>query len=76
MAAMTADYAAPEARVAELEQQMRHILPAKIDARSYGVSLVHEDVRAIRATTERQDGRFDRIDATLTEIIRRLPAGT
>jgi hypothetical protein len=29
---MTADYAALEARVAELEQQMRHMLPAKVDA--------------------------------------------
>ena len=45
---MAADYTALEARVAELEQQMRHILPAKVDAVSYGVSLVHEDLRAFR----------------------------
>jgi len=46
---MTADYAALESRVAELEQQMRHMLPGKIDAVGYGVSLVHEDTQAIRA---------------------------
>ena len=46
---MTADWASLEARVTELEQQVRHVLPAKIDAVSYGLSLVHEDTRAIRA---------------------------
>jgi hypothetical protein len=45
---MTADYAALEARVAELEQQMRHMLPARIDAVAYGLSLVHEDLRAFQ----------------------------
>jgi uncharacterized coiled-coil protein SlyX len=42
---MTADYAALEARVADLEQQMRHILPAKVDAISYGVGVMHADMR-------------------------------
>lgn len=45
---MAADYDALEARVAELEQQMRHWLPARIDAVAYGLSLVHEDLRAFR----------------------------
>ncbi len=45
---MAADYAALETRVSELEQQVRHMLPGKIDAVSYGVSLVHEDTQAIR----------------------------
>jgi hypothetical protein len=43
-----ADYEALEARVTELEHQMRNVLPAKIDAVSYGVSLLHEDLRAFR----------------------------
>jgi len=46
---MTADYAALEARVADLEQQIRQMLPGKIDAVSYEVSLVHEATQAIRA---------------------------
>jgi hypothetical protein len=46
---MTADYAALEARVAELEQQIRHMLPARIDAVAYGLSIVHEDLRAFRS---------------------------
>jgi hypothetical protein len=72
---MTADdYAALEARVSELELQMRHILPSKIDALAYGLSLVHEDVRAIRETVEGHDGRFDAVDRSLAEILSRLPA--
>ena len=64
---MTADYAALEARVAELERQMRHVLPGKIDAANYAVSLVHEDTRAIRDT-------LDKHGTLLEEILRRLPA--
>jgi len=60
---MAADYAALEARVAELESQMRHVLPAKIDGVSFGLGLVHEDLRAFREETR----------ATLAEILRRLP---
>ena len=63
---MSADYAALEARVAELERQMRHVLPAKIDAANYAISLVHEDTRAIRDTLERHG-------TLLEEILRRLP---
>ena len=76
---MAADYAALEARVAGLEQQMRHILPAKIDAVSFGVSVMHgemtetlgehgEQLAAIRLEQERQG-------ETLAEILRRLPGG-
>ena len=85
---MTADYAALEARVAELEHQVRHILPAKVDAVSYGVSLVHADTQHIRETQdihtaalERQETRLDRHGEMLgmladqvAEILRRLPA--
>jgi len=51
---MTADYAALEARVAELERQMqevRHDLPARLDALGYGVGLLHQDLREFRAET-------------------------
>ncbi len=78
---MTADYAALEARVAELERQMRHVLPGKIDAVSYAVSLVHEDTRAIRDALARQgealNGHGEALashGAMLEEILRRLPA--
>jgi hypothetical protein len=76
---MTADYAALEARVADLEQQMRHILPAKIDAVSYAVSLVHEDTRYLReqsdihgAAMERQETRLDRHGEMLGSLSDRL----
>jgi hypothetical protein len=79
---MSADYAALEARVAELEQQIRHILPAKIGAVSCGISLVHEDVGYLReqsdihgAALERLEIRFDRHSDLLQEILRRLPSG-
>jgi hypothetical protein len=77
---MTAEYAALEARVAELEQQLRHMLPAKIDAVSYGLGLVHADTQHIRETQdihtaalERQETRLDRHGELLAEILRRLP---
>lgn len=56
---MAADYAALEARVAELEQQMRHWLPARIDAVAYGLSLVHEDLRAFRGEMGERLGRVE-----------------
>jgi chromosome segregation ATPase len=59
---MTADYAALEARVAELEQQIRHILPAKMDAMNFGISVLHDEARAFREETE---SRFDRVEAAL-----------
>jgi hypothetical protein len=49
---MAADYASLEARVADLEQQVRHMLPAKIDVVSYAVSLVHEDTRYLREQSD------------------------
>lgn len=84
---MTADYASLEARVHELEQQLRHMLPAKVDAVAYGLSLVHADTQAMR---EQLDGhgtglasierRLDRQAEVMTdhghmlaEILRRLP---
>jgi prevent-host-death family protein len=83
---MAADYAALEARVADLEQQMRHVLPGKIDDVAYAVSLVHEDVRVIReevgafrnatqATLGRQSEMLGAHGEMLEEILRRLPSG-
>jgi cell division protein FtsB len=76
---VTADYASLEARVADLEQQMRHIIPAKIDAVSYGLSLVHEDTRYLReqsdihgAALERQETRLDRHGELLGSLADRL----
>jgi hypothetical protein len=71
---MAADYAGLEARVAELEQQMRHIFPAKIDAVSYAVSPVHEDTRAIRQGLTEHGAMLTEQGALLQEILRRLPA--
>jgi hypothetical protein len=70
---MAADYAALEARVAELEHQMRHMLPAKTDAVAYGVSLLHEDVRAIRETQAEHGMVLSAIRGSLSEILRLLP---
>jgi hypothetical protein len=61
---MAADYAALEARVAELEQQMRHMPSAKVDAISNAVSLVHEDTRYLRDQSD------------IPEVLRRLPPGS
>jgi hypothetical protein len=68
-------------QVSELERQMQHVLPSKVDDVAYGVSLVHEDAKAIRETVTGHDGRFDAIDQrfdaidqSLAEILRRLPA--
>lgn len=72
---MTADYAALEARVAELERQMRHVLPAKIDAANYAISLVHEDTQAIREVLGYHSEQFERHGQMLGEILRRMPAG-
>jgi len=58
---VTADYAALEARVTELEHQMRNVLPPKIDAVSYGLSLVHEDLRAFREETRATLGQHGRM---------------
>ena len=80
-----ADYAALEARVAELEQQMRHILPHRVDAVAYGLSLVHEDLRAFRQEMAefRDETRaafvsvgedLSQHGVLLAEILRRLPA--
>ena len=72
---MTADYAALEAPVADLEQQMRHMLPAKIDAVGYAVSLVPEEMRYLREQSdihgyalERQETRLDRHGELLGDI--------
>jgi hypothetical protein len=81
-------YAALEQRVADLEQQVRHVLPAKIDAVAYGVSLVHEDVRALRGEVQSGFaevhaelaafrsallGFREETQGALAEIMRRLP---
>jgi hypothetical protein len=38
------------------------VLPYKIDAFAHGPSLVHDDIRAVRATVEGNDAEFDAID--------------
>jgi hypothetical protein len=55
-----------ERRVEQLEEQVEHALPAKIDAVAYLLSVVHEDTRAIRRAL---DGHGE----MLQEILRRLP---
>lgn len=81
---MAADYEALEARVADLERQIRHVLPVKIDTGAYVLSLMHEDVRAIRgehgAMLELQGEALRHVADTqaqhghlLAEILRRLP---
>jgi chromosome segregation ATPase len=71
---MTAEYASLEARVSELEHQVRYTLPTKIDAVSYGVSLVHADTQAIRADLDelragqaRQGTQLERHSAMLDQ---------
>jgi hypothetical protein len=54
---MAADYGALEARVTELEHQMRHVLPAKMDAMNFGISVLHDDLRALREETHDALGR-------------------
>ena len=74
---MTADYAALEARVAELEQQMRHWLPARIDAVAYGLSLVHEDLRAFRGEMGERLGRVElRLDRQGEQLSARASSST
>jgi hypothetical protein len=76
---MTADYAALEARVTELEHQMRNVLPAKIDAISYGVSVMHGEMTEQFGDVSERLGRIElaqeRQGEQLTEILRRLPEG-
>jgi hypothetical protein len=66
---MAADYAALEARVAELEQQIRHILPVKIDAMNFGISVLHDEARAFREET---GTRFDQLEARLGGVESKL----
>jgi hypothetical protein len=56
-----------ERRVEQLEEQVEHALPAKIDAVAYLLSVVHEETRAIRQS-------LDGHSQMLQEILRRLPA--
>jgi hypothetical protein len=62
---VTADYAGLEARVSELERQMKHELPYRIDAISFAVGLVHQDTVAMRATLDEHTARLDDIDTGL-----------
>jgi hypothetical protein len=55
-----------ERRVEQLEEQVEHALPAKIDAVAYLLSVVHEDTRAIRQI-------LDGHGQMLQEILRRQP---
>lgn len=76
---MAADYAALEARVAELEHQIRNVLPQKIDAVSYGVSVMHGEMTEQFGDVRERLGRIelaqDRQGEQLAEILRRLPGG-
>jgi len=54
-----ADYAALEARVTELEQQVRHILPAKVDAVSFGVSVLHGEMTEQFGDVRERLGRLE-----------------
>lgn len=45
------DWAGLEARVTALEQEVRHALPAKVDAVSWALGLLHQDLRAFRDET-------------------------
>lgn len=71
--------AALEARITALEQARFHVTLSKLDGLAYGISLVHDDVRALReqadihtAALERQERRLDGIKGQLTENLRRL----
>jgi hypothetical protein len=55
-----------ERRVEQLEEQVEHALPAKIDAVAYLLSVVHEETRAIRQI-------LDGHGQLLQEMLRRLP---
>ena len=72
-----ADYEALEARVAALEQEMRHALPPKVDAVSWAVGLVHQEIRDFREETRATLGlhgeQLARHSDMLEEILRRLP---
>ncbi len=69
---MTADYAGLETRVSELERQMKHELPYRIDAIAFGVGLIHQDTVAMRATPAEHTARLDGIDTRLDGIDTRL----
>jgi hypothetical protein len=64
-----------ERRVEQLEEQVRHQFPAKLDAVAYGVSLVHADTQAIRETLAGHGQALDSHREMLQEILRRLPLG-
>lgn len=68
---MSADYAALEARVADLEQQIRHVLPYKIDAVSYGLGIMHAE---LRERLDHQGQRLDRIELHLSDHVERIGA--
>jgi len=62
--------------------QMRHMLPAKVDAVSYAISLLHEDTRYLRDQSDIHGAALQRLETRLAgrgdllrEILRRLPSG-
>jgi chromosome segregation ATPase len=69
---MTAEYAGLETRVSELELQVRHMLPVRIDALGYGLSLVRADTLQIRATQDIHTAALERLDARLGQQDTRL----
>jgi chromosome segregation ATPase len=64
---MAAEYAGLETRVSELELQVRHMLPVRIDAVGYGLSLVRADTLQIRATQDIHTAALERLEARLGE---------
>jgi len=81
-----ADYAALEARVTALEHEIRNVVPQKIDAVAFGVSVMHgemtetlgehgEQLAAIRLEQERQREMFETLGRGVTELLRRVPRG-
>lgn len=70
---MTADYAALEARLAELEQQIRrHVLSAKVDAMSEDTRYLREQSDIHGAALERLETRLDPHRELLGSINARL----
>lgn len=77
---MAADYEALEARVTELEHLVRNVLPPKVNAVACGLSLVHQDVRAvrddvtaIRSVQGQHSAALADLGRAVAEILRRLP---
>ncbi|HEY2639952.1 MAG TPA: hypothetical protein VGI66_08720 [Streptosporangiaceae bacterium] len=67
------------ARVAELEHHIRNVLRQKIDAVSYGISVMHgemtEQLGDVRERLGRIELALDKQGEQLAEVLCRLPGG-